>query len=48
MSKSNQSSPQPVYTNYYGPTLQELQLLLDRIEQLDAKRDDAIKSKEAA
>ena len=48
MSKTNQSSPQPVNTNYNGPTLQELELLLDRIEQLDAKRDDAIGSKQAA
>ena len=48
MSKTNQSSPQPVYTNYNGPTLQELELLLDRIEQLDTKRDDAIRSKQAA
>ena len=48
MDKTNRRNPQPVYTNYYGPTLQELQLLLDRIEQLDAKRDDAIGSKQAA
>ena len=52
MSKSNQSSPQPVYTNYNGPTLQELELLLNRIEELDAKRDDdsvrSIDSKQAA
>ena len=48
MSKTNQSSSQPVYTNYNGPTLQELQLLLDRIEQLDAKRDDDIRSQQAA
>ena len=40
MSKTNQSSPQPVYTNYNGPTLQELELLLNRIEELDAKWDD--------
>jgi len=48
MSKTNQSSSQPVYTDYNGPTLQELQLLLDRIEQLDAKRDNTIKSQQAA
>jgi|ETN01SMinimDraft_1059929.scaffolds.fasta_scaffold976663_1 hypothetical protein len=48
MSKSSQSSLKPVYTNYYGPTLQELQLLLDRIEQLDAKFDETIRTKEAA
>jgi len=48
MSKTNKSSPQPVYTNYNGPTLQELELLLDRIEQLDAKRDNTIRSKQAA
>jgi len=48
MSKTNQSSSQPVHTNYNGPTLQELQLLLDRIEQLDAKREDDIRSQQAA
>ena len=40
MSKTNQSSPQPVSTGYNGPTLQELELLLTRIEELDAKWDD--------
>ena len=40
MSKTNQSSPQPVNTNFNGPTLQELELLLNRIEELDAKWDD--------
>ena len=52
MNKTNQSNPQPVYTNYNGPTLQELELLLNRIEKLDAKRDDdsvkSIDSKQAA
>ena len=38
MNKTNQSNPQPVYTNYNGPTLQELELLLNRIEELDAQR----------
>ena len=40
MSKTNQVSPQPVYTNYNGPTIQELELILIRIEELDAKRED--------
>ena len=40
MSKTNQSSPQPIYTNYNGPTLQELELILNRIEELDAKLED--------
>ncbi len=45
MSKTNQASPQPVYTNSNGPTIQELELILNRIEELDAKREDeAIKS----
>ena len=45
MSKTNQVSPQPVYTSYNGPTIQELELILNRIEELDAKREDeAIKS----
>ena len=45
MSKANQCSPQPIYTNYTGPTLQELELLLNRIEELDLKRNnDSVKS----
>ena len=40
MSKTNQASPQPVYTSYNGPTIQELKLILNRIEELDAKRED--------
>ena len=48
MSKTNQSSLQPVNSNYNGPTIQELELLIDRIEELDAKRDDDIESKQAA
>ena len=45
MSKTNQASPQPVYIRYNGPTTQELELILNRIEELDAKREDeAIKS----
>ena len=39
MSKTNQASPQPVYTSYNGPTIQELELILNRIEELDAKRE---------
>ena len=40
MSKNNQNSFQPVNTDYDGPTLQELKLLLNRIEELDAKREE--------
>ena len=49
MSKNNQNSFQPVKTDYEGPTLQELELLLNRIEELDAKRDEEpVGSKQAA
>ena len=49
MSKNNQNSFQPVNTDYDGPTLQELELLLNRIEELDAKRDEEhVDSKQAA
>ena len=45
MSKTNQSSPQPTYTNQNGPTLQELEILLKRIEELDASwNGDSVKS----
>ena len=40
MSKNNQNSFQPVTSDYDGPTLQELELLLNRIEELDAKWDE--------
>ena len=49
MSKNNQNSFQPVKTDYEGPTLLELELLLNRIEELDSKRDDEpVGSKQAA
>ena len=49
MSKNNQNSFQPVNTDYDGPTLQELTLLLNRIEELDAKREEkSVASKQAA
>ena len=52
MSKNNQCSPQPIYTNYNGPTIQELELILNRIEELDAKRENesakSVDSKQAA
>ena len=49
MSKNNPNSIQPVKTDYEGPTLQELELLLNRIEELDAKREDEpLGSKQAA
>ena len=45
MSKTNQANTQPMYTNYNGPTIQELKHILNRIEELDAKREDeAVKS----
>ncbi len=49
MSNNNQNSFQPEKTNYEGPTLQELELLLNRIEELDAKREEEpVGSKQAA
>ena len=49
MSNNNQNSSQPVKTDYEGPTLQELELLLNRIEALDAKREEEpVDSKQAA
>ena len=49
MNKINQNSSQPVKTDYEGPTLQELELLLNRIEELDAKREEEpVGSKQAA
>ena len=48
MSKTNQVSHQPVKTNYNGPTLQELEIILNRIEELDAKLEDSsAKSKDS-
>ena len=49
MSKNNQNSSQPVNNDYDGPTLQELELLLNRIEALDAKREEEpVDAKQAA
>ena len=49
MSKNNQNSSQHVNIDYNGPTLQELEILLNRIEELDAKRGaESIDSKQAA
>ena len=49
MSKNNKNSLQPINTDYDGPTIQELKLLLNRIEELDAKREEElIGSKQAA
>ena len=49
MTKNNQNDFQPVKTDYEGPTLQELELLLNRIEELDAKREEEpVGSKQAA
>ena len=48
MSKNNPNSFQPVNTDYDGPTLQELTLLLNRIEELDAKREEEPESSKQA
>ena len=48
MSKTNRSSSQPVYTNYNGPTIQELEIILNRIEELDAKREDEVSKSESS
>ena len=49
MRNNNQNSFQAIKTNYEGPTLQELELLLNRIEELDAKREEEpVDSKQAA
>ena len=49
MRKNNKNSFQPVNTDYDGPTIQELKLLLNRIEELDAKREKgSVNSKQAA
>ena len=50
MSNNNQNSFQPpVKNDYERPTLQELELLLNRIEELDAKREEEpVGSKQAA
>ena len=49
MNKNNQNSFQSEKTDYKGPTLQELELLLNRIEELDAKREEEpVGSKQAA
>ena len=49
MSKNNHNSFQPENTDYDGPTLQELERLLNRIEELDAKLDEEhVGSKQAA
>ena len=49
MSKNNQNSIQPENNDYGGPTLQELERLLNRIEELDAKREEgSVNSKQAA
>ena len=49
MSKNNQNSIQTANNEYSGPTLQELERLLNRIEELDAKREKgSVNSKQAA
>ena len=49
MSKNNQNSIQSENNDYAGPTLQELERLLNRIEELDAKREEGpVDSKQAA
>tara|TARA_Y100001968_G_C18844424_1_gene475118 strand:- start:138 stop:296 length:159 start_codon:yes stop_codon:yes gene_type:complete len=39
MNKTSQNNRQIKNSDYNGPTLQELEILLNRIEELDAKRD---------
>ena len=49
MSKNNINSFQSAKIDYDSPTLQELELLLNRIEELDAKREEEpVGSKQAA
>ena len=49
MSKNNQNSIQSKNNDHAGPTLQELERLLNRIEELDAKREErSVNSKQAA
>ena len=40
MSKNNLSSFLPINTDYDSPTLQELELLLNRIEELDSRKEN--------
>ena len=39
MKKTNQDNPQSKNPNRNGPTLKDLELILNRIEELDAKRE---------
>ena len=39
MKKTRQSNPQTQKSNNNGPTLKDLELILNRIEELDAKRE---------
>ena len=49
MSKINLNSFLPVNTDYDSPTLQELELLLNRIEELDSRKEnETVSSKQAA
>ena len=40
MSKNNLNSFLPVNTDYDSPTIQELELLLNRIEELDSRKEN--------
>mgnify|MGYP001360097193 FL=1 len=40
MNKTSQNNRKIKNSDYNGPTLQELEILLNRIEELDAKRDN--------
>ena len=44
MSKNKLNSILPVNTDYDSPTLQELELLLNRIEELDSRKENATES----
>ena len=52
MKKTNQDNPQPKNQNSNSPTLKDLELILNRIEELDAKREsksiESADSKQAA
>ena len=49
MSNNKLNSILPVNTDYDSPTLQELELLLNRIEELDSRKEnETVSSKQAA
>ena len=52
MSKVSRKDSHPTFKNYDGPTIEELELILNRIEELDSKLENYImkqvNSKQAA